>query len=558
MSPVVPSPLPFPKRWPWLALGLASGIAALSVITVLHGREQTAERAEGQATLFANELRDTVREVTVFGASVPERNLPKALGPVIRSTAATAGQRLDRLQATLGDDDDRLAELRLQLDAVRLAAASDRDPQAYASRLTRKADRMAATADAIAADQHARATLTAREALAGAAVAVLAGMTLLALALQRAHRLLVVAGRRQAAQLQELADRDPLTGLANRRRLSEDLSRLAARVADDAPVQVMICDLDGFKNLNDTLGHDAGDELLVAFGRRLAAVAADAGQAYRLGGDEFCVLSRPGLDVAPSVRRAVAGADDPSDPVRGSCGVALWPTEAATAREAMRLADARMYAAKRTPGRADAAETYNKLQGVRDRAQERGRLARAHDPRVGRQRQRAVAHRQRRRVAGLDDRRPRAHAFQARDGERRSALRRARQRARGDLLCDGVQFGGDRRRVLGVGVDDDRDRALQHDAHVGARVVLELGVDVGAVDARVGLQRAARGGRDGAERRAREVARDRHLEVRDRRLRLGDPAGERALRRGRLDRLQRALGARGRGARLDAHSLSSK
>jgi diguanylate cyclase (GGDEF)-like protein len=113
----------------------------------------------------------------------------------------------------------------------------------------------------------------------------------------------------------------------------------------------MICDLDGFKRLNDTLGHDAGDELLVAFGHRLAAAAGDAGQVYRLGGDEFCVVSRPGLDVAPRVRRAVAARDNPRDPVRGSCGVALWPLEAPTAREAMRLADERMYAAKGTSGR---------------------------------------------------------------------------------------------------------------------------------------------------------------------------------------------------------------
>lgn len=353
MSPASPFPLPSPKRWPWLLLGLLIGVAALAVITFLHDREQTARRAEGQATLFANELRDSVREITIFGAGVPERDLATALTPVIRSTAATAGTRLDRLQATLGDD-DRIEQLRLQLSAIRYVTASEQNPINYARRLTSTSDRMAATADAIALDQHARATLTGREAIAGAAIAVLAGMTLLALVLQRAHRLLIVAGRRQAAQLQELADRDPLTGLANRRRLSSDLNRLAARVAPDAPVQVLICDLDGFKTFNDTLGHDAGDELLVSFGRRLCAAIADAGQVYRLGGDEFCVLSRPGLDLASHVRRAVAGSDDPRDPVRGSCGLALWPTEAPTAREAMRLADERMYAAK-SAGRATAA-----------------------------------------------------------------------------------------------------------------------------------------------------------------------------------------------------------
>ena len=50
---------------------------------------------------------------------------------------------------------------------------------------------------------------------------------------------------------------------------------------------MLICDLDGFKTLNDTLGHDAGDELLVAFGRRLDVAVGGSGTAYRLGGDEF-------------------------------------------------------------------------------------------------------------------------------------------------------------------------------------------------------------------------------------------------------------------------------
>jgi diguanylate cyclase (GGDEF)-like protein len=350
VSPSRPDPTPFstapPRRWPWLLLALVVGIVAIAVPTALHGREQTARRAETQATLFATELRDSVREVTAFGNTIPDARLARALGPVVAATATTSGQRLDRLEAILPDD-PRTGELRAQLLDVRRIAASDQRAAAYGDHLGAAADRMARTADAIARTEHDRATLIARESMAGSALAVLLGMGLLALVLQRSQRLLLAAGRRQAAQLRDLAGRDPLTGLNNRRRLSEDLARIAPALTPAAPVQVLICDLDGFKALNDSLGHDAGDELLVAFGRRLADAAGEAGAAYRLGGDEFCVLSRPGADVATAVRRAVAGGDAGArTTARGSAGLALWPTDAPTAREAMRRADERMYAAK--------------------------------------------------------------------------------------------------------------------------------------------------------------------------------------------------------------------
>ncbi|WP_272474311.1 GGDEF domain-containing protein [Baekduia alba] len=348
-APVIAAP---PKRWPWLALALIVGVAAISVLTALHQREQNARRAEMQATLFATELRDSVREITVFGNATPDRDLTRVLRPVIASTARTASARVARLDRLLGGD-PRTDRLTAQLLQIRQVAATTSGPIAFGVRLNAQADRMARTADAIARDQRARATLIARETIAGGALAVLLSLAIVALVLQRAQRLLVAAGLRQAAQLQELAESDPLTGLANRRRLADDLARLRALTTPGAPVQVVICDLDGFKALNDTLGHEAGDELLVRFAAHLTAAAGDRGEAYRLGGDEFCVLSRPGLDVAGPIRAALAG--DADLPVRGSAGLALWPTEAPSARAAMRLADERMYAVKASRRRAASA-----------------------------------------------------------------------------------------------------------------------------------------------------------------------------------------------------------
>jgi diguanylate cyclase (GGDEF)-like protein len=331
-----------PKRWPWLALILTVGIAAISTLAGLHAREQHARRAEIQATLFADQLRDSVRELTLFGNAVPPSQLATALQPVITATARTADARVQRLAALL-QDDAKVRSLQTQLRAITVLAESEKASTAYADRLTIAGNRMAATADAIAAEQRDHATLAGRETIAGGALAIVLSLGIVGLVLQRASRLVVRAGRRQARMLQELADHDPLTGLANRRRLADDLARLAPQATDDAPVQVMICDLDGFKELNDTLGHEAGDEILIAFADGLADAADDAGVVYRLGGDEFCVLSKPGADVAAMVTAALHSS---TSDVTGSAGVALWPADAPSARSAMRLADERMYAAK--------------------------------------------------------------------------------------------------------------------------------------------------------------------------------------------------------------------
>ena len=92
------------------------------------------------------------------------------------------------------------------------------------------------------------------------------------------------------ASSSELANRDALTGLGNRRALLADLEREAAGANASTPVLMLLFDLNGFKRYNDTFGHPAGDALLARLGHRLAACAESVGRAYRLGGDEFCAL----------------------------------------------------------------------------------------------------------------------------------------------------------------------------------------------------------------------------------------------------------------------------
>ncbi len=90
------------------------------------------------------------------------------------------------------------------------------------------------------------------------------------------------------------ASTDPLTGLRNRRSLTRDLDRIVADATAERPACLALYDLDGFKSYNDTFGHPAGDSLLTRLGSALDAAVEAHGRAYRIGGDEFCVLTDPG------------------------------------------------------------------------------------------------------------------------------------------------------------------------------------------------------------------------------------------------------------------------
>ena len=133
---------------------------------------------------------------------------------------------------------------------------------------------------------------------------ILATGTLVAVVLRMA--LVFAENQDMLTKSRDEARTDALTGLRNRRSLMGDLESELERATLEAPAALVLFDLDGFKEYNDAFGHPAGDGLLARLGERLEDAVRGVGRAYRLGGDEFCVLARPGAAGAEAVVAAAA------------------------------------------------------------------------------------------------------------------------------------------------------------------------------------------------------------------------------------------------------------
>ena len=145
------------------------------------------------------------------------------------------------------------------------------------------------------------------------------------------------------------ASTDSLTGLGNRRRLMDDLARAIGAATLHRPAGLVMFDLDGFKLYNDRFGHPLGDAVLAQLGEVLALTVGDAGTAYRLGGDEFCVVATDSpeelRDLALRAQAALSERGDGFD-VGCSYGIVLIPQDARDATHALKVVDDRLYANK--------------------------------------------------------------------------------------------------------------------------------------------------------------------------------------------------------------------
>jgi diguanylate cyclase (GGDEF)-like protein len=189
---------------------------------------------------------------------------------------------------------------------------------------------------------------------AGFATATL-GVVIVRMALLFSDHLTLLAVSRRESQS------DPVTGLGNRRRLMLDLD---AAIESGQPHAFSLFDLDGFKAYNDSFGHPAGDALLRRLGDNLAASVQPSGSAYRLGGDEFCVLAPidgPSGDGVVAIGSAALSEAGRAFSISSSSGSVLLPEEADDPSTALLLADRRMYGQKRLRSHSAERQTRNVL-----------------------------------------------------------------------------------------------------------------------------------------------------------------------------------------------------
>jgi diguanylate cyclase (GGDEF)-like protein len=344
------------------ALVLALGIGAIASITALQNEAHDSARAQlqlAQAASALHELQVAPFRATGFLGGSPalarglmdhrEGQVNRTMKELNRSSPPAV---LRRLAAPLRRNYATLE--RLYVIGVKTQFADKQTPLLAARAFQQMAQILAVIKLADRAYGQRTRTADSRATTGTAAVILLlvAGFALLyrrsVKARTFAERLVVENGRLlDASRVEALTD--SLTALPNRRSLRRDLDAIFEGPADGPAHLLALFDLDGFKQYNDTFGHPAGDVLLTRLGAQLSAAVAGRGTAYRMGGDEFCVLAPVGpggaAELVQLAAEALSEAGEAFD-IGCSFGHAALRGEAATAEAALRLADQRMYEQK--------------------------------------------------------------------------------------------------------------------------------------------------------------------------------------------------------------------
>jgi diguanylate cyclase (GGDEF)-like protein len=310
----------------------------------LHYLPQASARLAGElrergATRLARNVEQTALDLLAWNLTA-SAELADAIRPGIASI------EIEALRSPMAEETTMLARhLRLVFERkpvldTMLAALLDHPFRARLGAMK------SAWQDAYRADQS-------RKRWSGAGLALLA-LVMFGVAIRSALRL-----RSNTAQLRHAATHDALTGLANRTQLHEDVRRAIAPDRGCTPFALMLLDLDGFKEVNDTLGHHIGDALLRGIGPRIAGVLPAGSSIARLGGDEFALLvcdvadRDAALALGERLREALRqpyALEGMQLVVSASIGIALFPDHGTDSGELLRRADVAMYAAKRGAG----------------------------------------------------------------------------------------------------------------------------------------------------------------------------------------------------------------
>jgi len=357
-------PIPIPQVLRGMvvpALVVALGFIAIAALTTLQGRSNSSRSAELTLVNASFTLQKVQR--AAISASPTLGGDPRRFGAIVstgkRRVAGSLGELTrDSPPTSLRSATPWLERDFAAIDAVYAYAASgkelDKNFDRLAARATARQVRLDKLLDAAAREYEGRAARAQTQATVGGVAVIL----LLLAAFGFLYRRSVLIGRTARSLAEENATllegsrleavTDDLTGVRNRRALAADLERQSNPATAESPTMLVLFDLDGFKQYNDTFGHPAGDALLARMAGRLEEAVDGLGSAYRMGGDEFCVLAPASLADGPMLAHAANALSESGEAFQIGCsyGKALIPAEAGSAEEALRIADQRMYEAK--------------------------------------------------------------------------------------------------------------------------------------------------------------------------------------------------------------------
>ncbi len=367
-----------------LAVVLILGIAAVAAI--LHLQDGATASTNAQLTLARVRIELNALQIAPFHANpktggspaLARREMDSEMAAITHALAAlqddSPPKALERILTPLNTDYTALEQI-YRMGAYGNGYGAEADVLGTtAARSAARATGLLNAASRTYARRAASAQAKVIDGSIGAIMLLLAAFAFFFLRSSAAHTTaerLARENERLLAASREEALTDALTGLPNRRALVSDLGALFNPARAAVPHMVGLFDLDGFKQFNDTFGHPAGDALLTRLGRRLSEAMAGEAKAYRMGGDEFCVLVPFGagedpLAIADLAAKALSEASD-GVVIECSYGTASIPAEAQTMEQVLRLVDHRLYDRKTGRSSASRQSTDVLVQVLRER-----------------------------------------------------------------------------------------------------------------------------------------------------------------------------------------------